>query len=248
MDDLTTRQTDILRALIKEYTDTGEAIGSEMLEKKYKLGISPATIRNEMVALAKKGYISKGYFSAGRIPSAKGFRFYIQHLMKEKDVSTGDEVAYRHGIWDERKDAQRLLSHATKILAHRTGLLAIAVTNEDDLYYAGVGSLLQMQEFSDWGLTRALYLRLDEIAFWAKVIEHMQGSDDVYVMLGEEDFRDPLYESCASIMGDFAHNKLHGVIGVVGPKRMNYDALAPQVRYFSDLIEQIFREQTFVNK
>ena len=136
MDDLTNRQTDILRALIKEYTETGEPIGSEMLEKKFKLGVSPATVRNEMVELAKKGYLRKEYFSAGRVPSAKGFRFYIKYLMKEKDMSTGDEVAYKNGIWDERDDTQRLLAHATKILAQRTGLLALAITDKDDLYYS----------------------------------------------------------------------------------------------------------------
>ena len=59
MDDLTNRQTDILKALIREYTETGEPIGSEMLEKKYRLGFSPATIRNEMVVLEKKAISSK---------------------------------------------------------------------------------------------------------------------------------------------------------------------------------------------
>ncbi len=248
MDDLTTRQTDILKSLIREYTDTGEPIGSEMLEKKYKLGISPATIRNEMVVLANKGYIKKGYFSAGRVPSAKGFRFYIKHLMKEKDVSTGDEVAYKHGIWDERKDLQRLLSHATKTLAHRTGLLSIAVTNQGDLYYSGVGNLLAMSEFLDWKLTQALYIRLDELAYWQKIMERMGEHADIYVMLGEEDFRDSRYESCASILGEFEHNQFKGMIGIVGPKRMYYESLAPQVRYFSELIGRIIREQTFAGK
>jgi len=55
MEDLTQRQIDILKAIIQEYTDTGLPVGSEILEKKYKLGVSPATIRNEMVELAKKG-------------------------------------------------------------------------------------------------------------------------------------------------------------------------------------------------
>ena len=59
MEDLTQRQIDILKVIIHEYTETGGAVGSEILEKKYKLGVSPATIRNEMVELAKKGYLKK---------------------------------------------------------------------------------------------------------------------------------------------------------------------------------------------
>src|SRR4051812_10416904 len=98
MEDLTQRQVDILKAIIQEYTESGGAVGSEILEKKYKLGVSPATIRNEMVALAKKGYLKKTHFSSGRAPSSKGFRFYIQHLMKEKELSTVDEVSYKNSI------------------------------------------------------------------------------------------------------------------------------------------------------
>ena len=86
MEDLTQRQIDILKVIIHEYTETGTAVGSEILEKKYKLGVSPATIRNEMVELAKKGYLKKNHFSSGRVPSAKGFRFYIKHLMKQKEM------------------------------------------------------------------------------------------------------------------------------------------------------------------
>ena len=81
MDNLTQRQVDILKTIIKEYTDTGEPVGSEILEKKYKLGVSPATIRNEMVELARKEYLKKTHFSSGRVPSAKGFRFYIRHAI-----------------------------------------------------------------------------------------------------------------------------------------------------------------------
>ncbi len=84
MEDLTQRQVDILKAIIKEHTETGGPVGSEVLEKKYKLGVSPATIRNEMVELAKKGYLKKTHFSSGRLPSAKGFRFYIKHFNETK--------------------------------------------------------------------------------------------------------------------------------------------------------------------
>lgn len=244
MDDLSNRQTDILKALIKEYTETGEAIGSEMLEKKYKLGISPATIRNEMVELEKKGYLKKEYFSAGRVPSAKGFRFYIKNLMKQKSLSTGDEVAYKNGIWDERDDTQRLLSHAARVLAQKTGLLSLVVTDTGDVYYSGVGNLLALQEFLNIELTKALYAKLDESTYWSRLLERMRsGEEDVYVMLGEEDFSDPVYEQCASIFGEFEGNNVKGIIGILGPKRMGYDSLTPQVRYFSDLIEQIIKDQ-----
>ncbi|MBI2051444.1 hypothetical protein HYT33_01650 [Candidatus Roizmanbacteria bacterium] len=244
MDDLTNRQTEILGALIREYTESGEPVGSEILEKKYKLGVSPATIRNEMVELAKKGYLKKTYFSSGRLPSAKGFRFYIKHLMKEKAVSTTDEVSYKHGIWDEREDLQRLLSHAVRILAQKTNLLSLVATNIGDLYYSGVGNLLDLQEFLDWKLSKSLFGRLEEQNYWTKIIDRMDElKEEMCYMLGEDDFSDPMFEPIGSIFGEFEGAKVKGIIGVVGPKRMYYEVVGPQVRYFSDLIGQIVKEQ-----
>ena len=244
MEDLTQRQIDILKVIIKEYTETGNAVGSEILEKKYKLGVSPATIRNEMVELAKKDYLKKTHFSSGRIPSAKGFRFYIKHLMKQKEMSTTDEISYKNSVWDERKEAHRLLSQATKILSQKTGLLSLVTTNLGDIYYSGMANLLNQPEFLDINLSRTLFSRLDEITFWEKILNDMFSlEDEIYYMLGEEDFHDPIFDCCASVFGEFESSKIKGIIGVIGPKRMSYEAIIPQIKYFSGLLGEIVKEQ-----
>ncbi len=242
MEDLTARQIDILKASIKEYSETGLPVGSEILEKKYKLGVSPATVRNEMVELAKKGYLTKTYFSSGRIPSAKGFRFYINNLMEEKDISTTDEIAFKNSIWDERKDTQKLLSHAAKILAEKTNLLSLVATNTGDLYYSGVGNLLTIDEFINIDISRTLFETIDKLNYWDKIIDKaIAGESNILYMLGEEDFLNPILEECGSIFGEFETDDIKGIIGVVGPKRMYYDGLTPQVKYFSELIEKIIQ-------
>ncbi len=240
MEDLTQRQIDILRTIIKEYTESGEPVGSEILEKKYKLGVSPATIRNEMVELAKKEYLKKTHFSSGRVPSAKGFRFYIKHLMKQKDLSTTDEVSYKNSIWDERQEMHRMLSQATKVLSHKTGLLSLAATNTGDVYYAGVANLLNQPEFLDITLSRNLFERLDQVNYWERILDEFDRlQEEIMYLLGEEDFRDPMFEACASVFGEFQNPHIKGIIGVVGPKRMYYDEIIPQIRYFSNLIGEI---------
>ncbi len=244
MEDLTQRQIDILKVIIYEYTETGTAVGSKILEKKYKLGISPATIRNEMVELSKKGYLKKTHFSSGRVPSAKGLRFYIKHLMKQKEMSTTDEVSYKNSVWDERKESHRLLSQATKILSQKTGLLSLITTNKGDMYYSGMANLLNQPEFLDINLSKTLFSRLDEISFWEKILNDMFSlEDEIYYMLGEEDFHDPVFDCCASVFGEFESSKIKGIIGVIGPKRMSYDAVIPQIRYFSGLLGEIVKEQ-----
>jgi len=244
MEDLTQRQVEILKTIIKEYSETGVAVGSDILEKKYKLGVSPATIRNEMVELAKKGYLKKTHFSSGRIPSAKGFRFYIKHLMKQKELSTTDEVAYKNSIWDEREEAHRLLSQATKVLSQKTGLLSLATTNLGDLYYSGVANLLTEPEFFDLNLSRTLFGRLDEYSFWDRILNDFNAiEDEVMCILGAEDFHDSAFDNLASVWGEFEGGKIKGIVGVVGPKRMYYEEIIPQIRYFSKLIGDIIKEQ-----
>ena len=244
MEDLTQRQIDILKSIIKEYSESAEPVGSEILEKKYKLGVSPATIRNEMVVLSKKGYLKKSHFSSGRIPAAKGFRFFIKHIMKSKDLSTTDEVSYKNSIWDERNEAHRLLSQAAKVLSHRTGMLSLVATDAGDVYYAGVANLLSKPEFFDLNVSRNLFERLDQVAYWNQILNQFDRlGEDTLFLLGEEDFRDPVFDTCASIFCEFEGSRMKGIIGVVGPKRMYYEVLTPQIFYFSNLIESIMKEQ-----
>lgn len=244
MDDLTPRQIDILKAVIAEYTDSGDAVGSDILDKKYKLGVSPATIRNEMVVLSTKGYLKKTHFSAGRVPSAKGFRYYIQNIMKEKQLSTIDEVTYKNSLWDDRDTTHRLLAHGTKILADKTGLVAVAATNTGEMYYSGVSNLFNYMNVMDLIVTRHVCSLLDQFGFWQQVMQRYFATEqDVFFMLGEEDFSDPIFEPVASVMSDFRIGSTQGVIGLLGPKRMRFDLYIPQVRYFSHLLEEISTQQ-----
>ena len=99
-------------------------MGSETLDKKYNLGVSPATLRNEMVKLTALKYLKKPHTSAGRIPTPEAFRFYIKELMHEKKLSVAQEGTRREKIWDYREKLDRLLQEATKQLAEQTKTLA----------------------------------------------------------------------------------------------------------------------------
>ncbi|PIZ66186.1 hypothetical protein COY14_00800 [Candidatus Roizmanbacteria bacterium CG_4_10_14_0_2_um_filter_36_9] len=244
MDELTQRQISILTAIIREYTDSGCAVGSEIIERKYKLGVSPATIRNEMVDLEKKGYLQKTHFSSGRLPSPKGYRFFINNVMEEKQLSTVDEVAYKHSIWDDRNKKSKMLSQASRVLAARTGLLSLVATSDGDLYYSGINHILDDNELADVSISRGLFQRLDEINFWEEILRQTHVSQsDLYFILGPDDFRDPFFDRCSSIFGDFEAAGTRGIIGVVGPKHLKYELVAPQIRFFSGLIEEIIQAE-----
>ena len=94
---LNDRKIQILQAIINDYIETAEPVGSRTIAKKYNLGISSATIRNEMSDLEEMGLILQPHASAGRIPSDMGYRLYVDHLMQQKEL-TADEQKYLQSV------------------------------------------------------------------------------------------------------------------------------------------------------
>lgn len=237
--DLTERQTKILKAIIEEYIETAEPVGSETLDKKYSLEISPATIRNEMVKLSEMGYLRQPHTSAGRIPTSIGFKFYIDQLMEEKKLSVAEEVAAKEAIWDYRFEFDRLMREATRALAKQTRALALAATKGGDIYSAGYANILESPEFFDIDVTRSVLSLLDEAKRIRTIFEKSFGEEPIHVLFGE-DFEQELLQSCGLVFSHFeAGPKRSGFIGVIGPCRLNYPYVIPTVRYFGDLISEI---------
>ena len=115
--ELTERQVTILNAIIRNYLATGEPVGSRTISKYTDLNLSSATIRNEMSDLEELGYILQPHTSAGRIPSDKGYRFYVDHLIKEKDREVSEMKEF---VIEQTEKMDKMLKQAAKLLANNT--------------------------------------------------------------------------------------------------------------------------------
>lgn len=238
---LTQRQIEILKGLIEEYIKTAEPVGSETLEKKHNLSASPATIRNEMVRLTDLGYLKKPHSSAGRMPTPEGMKFYVIELMKEKDLSVGEEVAMKEKVWDYREKANRFMREVTRSLAERTKTLAIATTEDGELFASGYSHILEMPEFYDIDVTKNLLEMLDRYDYVQSILGRTYAEDesDVHILLGE-DIASVLQGPYSVVCTNYStpmHSK--GAIGVIGPVRLNYTYIVPTVRSVGNLIEEI---------
>jgi heat-inducible transcriptional repressor len=237
MHNLTQRQIEILRSIIEEYIESAEAVGSETIEKKHSVSASPATIRNEMVKLAEYGYIKKTHSSAGRVPTAAGLKFYVRELMREKELSTVEEVALKEKVWDYREKMQRFLKEATKSLAQKTNALAIATTNEGDIYCSGYANILEMPEFVDIDVTKTLLEALDEYDCFESIFSGVSGDEDIHVLI-EDELGDSLRGPYGFIFTEYSTPlNVQGRIGVLGPARLAYTSIIPTVRYFGAMIK-----------
>ena len=123
--ELSERKTKILHAIIKNYLETGEPVGSRTISKYTDLNLSSATIRNEMADLEELGYIMQPHTSAGRIPSDKGYRWYVDMLMSQKE----QEITEIKGQMLEKADKmEELLKQVAKVLANNTNYATMIST------------------------------------------------------------------------------------------------------------------------
>ncbi len=240
-DALTSRQTHILKTIIDEYIATAEAVGSEALDKKYNLGVSPATIRNEMVALTRAGYLRQNHTSAGRIPSPVGMKFYINQLMEEKQMSLVDEVKAKEEVWDSRSDIDELMEEATRALAFRTKSLAVAAVKDkkDRFWQAGHSYVFDNPEFSeiqDCANLFSIFNELDKLdrLFFGTT----QSTSPLDVLFGEE-LNWPELAPTGIIATHFNLRGKPGVLCVIGPARVDYGTVIPILRYFGNMVEEV---------
>ncbi|PSJ31961.1 HrcA family transcriptional regulator [Peptostreptococcus russellii] len=125
--DLTDRQMNILKAIVKDYVETAEAVGSRTISKKYKLGISAATIRNEMSDLEDMGYLIQPHTSAGRIPTQKGYELYVGSLMSDHELEDYEKEILQKCIRSDFEKSDNFISELSKILSSMTNYTTIAV-------------------------------------------------------------------------------------------------------------------------
>ena len=120
------RKISILQAIVTDYINNGEPVGSRTIAKKYDLGISSATIRNEMSDLEEMGYIEQLYTSSGRKPSDKGYRLYVDRLMELTKLSAEEEYMIKnHLINAALYEVDKIVKQATQMLSHITNLTSI---------------------------------------------------------------------------------------------------------------------------
>lgn len=127
---LTERQKKILQIIIEDYIATAEPVGSRTIARKHGLGLSPATIRNEMSDLELLGYLEQPHTSAGRVPSAQAYRFYVDSLV-EPGTLTQNDRAMIDGWYQERKrDIDDIFQSTAKILSRMTQNVSMVLANK----------------------------------------------------------------------------------------------------------------------
>ncbi len=238
MIDLTARQVQILRAIIEEFITTAEPVGSDTIDKKFNIGVSPATIRNEMVYLTHQGYLKKSHTSAGRMPTPQAMKLYVNELMKEKELSVADEVSAKEKIWNSREELDDLLRETAHVLADKSHALGMAMTADRHVYNSGYANLLQMPEFYDINVMRNVLALVEEVSLMEDIFHTATNETSIQVVYGPElgnRYLEPvgLIHMVVRARGQQCH------VAVLGSSRFDYQYIIPMMKYFRGLIEEL---------
>ena len=228
------RQSQILKAIVEQYAEVASPVGSNLLAKVF--GVSSATIRAEMAELERLGYITQPHTSAGRIPTDKGYRYYVNEL-NENQLQISERRAERALTIRVQEGGvpERIIRNAVDTLVELTHNLGLA-TIGNQLYISGLSNLFGQPEFVSSSQVRQVAQLLDNLEPW---LRETAPNQPLNVYIGREN---PIGRSAGAslIISRFRSSfSDHSYIGVLGPTRQQYRDVMHLVRRAGQELEEV---------
>lgn len=229
------RSSQILNAVVREYVGSAVPVSSSILASRYHFALSSATIRNELAWLEKEGYLYQPHTSAGRIPTDKGYRYFVDKIMERKKLSENEQRTLKTEILKMKAQQQRLIRTTVKLLSALSNNLALSTFDKDSFFDSGMLSLLKQPEFKDTDKICQIVEALDYLDEHVNKLNRQVNNKAVEVYIGKEN---PLaLEDCSMIVsGIKLKGGENGLLAIIGPKRMDYDRNVSLIDYLRKLI------------
>ncbi len=231
---LTQRQAKILAAIVKEYSQTAQPVGSEDVNSKYGFGVSSATIRNEMMALEDMGYIEQPHTSAGRIPTDFGYRYFVNELMKRFELSLQQQQFLKEQVLSLQKAHQDIGRSIAKLLASQTDQAAFALL-PDETSATGLANILSQPGADKKSMVEVAEFFDNIDGYSNKMLTDFLKSRPE-ALIGKE-HRLPQIANYSLIVSKVAlPSGKQGIIGIIGPKSMRYDKNMTLIEYVAKIL------------
>lgn len=210
------RKKKILQAIVEEYIETAEPVSSKALVQKHGIDYSSATIRNEMADLEKKGLLDKMHTSSGRVPSAKGYRYYVDELLKDDNISL-EEVKYISDKLEtkvnEIEDLTKITANTISEITHYTTVTIGPKTDEQiikEIKFVLLGSRMILAVImTDTGMVKETIIKFDEDVNEKQV-------ETINYMFNNKLKGKPI-ETINQPLEEYLYNEMKGMVGVIKP-------------------------------
>lgn len=222
------RGLEVLRAIVQDYVDSREPVGSKAIVDRHQFGVSAATIRNDMALLEEEELIVAPHTSSGRVPTDKGYRLFVDTLEEQRAITHSQRQAIERFL-GEADDLEQLYGRTVRVLSQLTGQLAmIGSPGSNRLVVSGAANLVRTeQDFS--GHIVDVMDAIDEQVVVLRLLAETAREEEISVTIGRENAPFGLTETSV-VSGEFDSGAGTSLVGVLGPTRMNYSSNIVAVR------------------
>ena len=234
------RTLQILAALIEDFVESANPVASQRLLESREMKVSSATIRNEFAKLEEVGLIVSPHVSAGKVPTAKGYRFFVDELM---ELEQDKEERLVQSIFEKHIEEYRIartkesLFDILRLVSQLSGNIAFATVNHDETLYIGLSNVLRSPEFIHEPENAARIVEIFEgRERFMNLLDQIDLNDgEVKIFIGKENLVEEI-SSCALIVTPYRTKSTSGHIGILGPMRMRYGFNRALIRNVLEMI------------
>ncbi|MDD4466662.1 MAG: HTH domain-containing protein [Patescibacteria group bacterium] len=224
---LDSRKLTLLKALIKEYLKTAQPVSSGMLAKTSRIGVSSATIRNEMAELEEAGYIVQPHTSSGRIPTESAYELWLADLRDNPPRLKSSEEAQLDQLFSKDEKTYRALAKQMAELSNNAVFWAFSKNN---VYHTGLANLFSHPEFKQLEAVYDISVIIDQLEeIIAQIFERLDYRE--HVLIGS---KNPFGSFLSTVLVKYRDQNTIGVFGLIGPLRMDYDRNLALVSYLKN--------------
>jgi heat-inducible transcriptional repressor len=237
---LDNRKTKILGSVVNDYVHTAEPVSSEKIAKKYMKEVSSATIRNDMASLEDQGFLQHPHTSSGRIPSDAGYRYFVDQLMKIRELSPKEIEFIKNEYLKTGKNIEDLLHTTLKISAVLSHLLAVVTAPKlpFKVLSSGLSNIANQPEFSDSEHIKNILSIVEQEDLISDILNENSEKDDIAIRIGSE-IKHKKIKDCSIVISRCAiMGEQLGTISIIGPTRMTYSKVTSIV----DAVSKMMRE------
>ncbi|MDD5347230.1 MAG: hypothetical protein PHT59_01305 [Candidatus Omnitrophica bacterium] len=233
------RRNSVLSAAVSEYIATGEPVSSQELAGSFDL--SPATLRNILAELEDDGYLFSPHTSSGRVPTDKGYRYYVDFLMSDQALGEQQRKAILSGYNARFSSLENILDRTSDIIASLTHYTALVSFSEweDRIFYRGLSNIFAHPEFHDFEKIAILVGLLEEKKQLLQLL-NQRLEEPFKIYIGEEIACPCINDVCSLVISPYrSGTKRIGRIAVLGPRRMSYDSTISTLEFISDTLNSV---------
>lgn len=234
------RQKKLLFSIVDQYIKKATPVASKLLAGRGGFKVSSATVRNEMADLEDEGYLIQPHTSAGRIPTEKGYEFYLERVASQSEKLAVREEKELRAAAREKEWPEKTLA---KTLAELSGEAVILAFGPKDIYYTGLTNLFAKPEFQNQNLIYRIGEVVDHLDERIDSIFKEIEEEETYKIHGRENCKikvligkkNPLGDGCSAIIAQYGKVKKKRLVIIFGPMRMDYRRNIALIKYAKDL-------------